>query len=81
MTKVPNNSEKNKSTLYVLLLLVILAVSAFTHLWNPVGFPTIHVDEGHYMRKLCRSCKVLVHRNQESLMIIFMIILTLVNYF
>jgi hypothetical protein len=21
------------------------------HLWNPVGFPAIHVDEGHYMRR------------------------------
>jgi hypothetical protein len=23
----------------------------FTHLWNPIGFPALHVDEGHYMLK------------------------------
>ena len=51
MTQIHNNSEKEKSTLYILLLLIILAVSAFTHLWNPVGFPAFHVDEGHYMRR------------------------------
>ena len=28
-----------------------MALSAFTHLWNPVGFPVFHVDEGHYMRR------------------------------
>jgi len=28
-----------------------LALSAFTHLWNPIGFPSIHVDESHYMRR------------------------------
>ena len=44
-------SEKKQSILYVFLLLIILVASAFTHLWNPVGFPTIHVDEGHYMRR------------------------------
>ena len=22
---------------------------AFTHLWNPIGFPTIHPDEGYYI--------------------------------
>jgi hypothetical protein len=30
---------------------VPLVLSAFMHLWNPVGFPAIHVDEGHYMRR------------------------------
>ena len=33
------------------MLLVPLLLSAFTHLWNPAGFPSIHVDEGHYMRR------------------------------
>ena len=32
-------------------MLIPLALSAFTHLWNPVGFPVFHVDEGHYMRR------------------------------
>ena len=26
-----------------------MALSAFTHLWNPIGFPSIHADEGTYM--------------------------------
>jgi hypothetical protein len=39
-----------KSTL-LLLLAIPLILSAFTHLWNLVGFPSIHVDEGHYLRR------------------------------
>ena len=35
----------------ILLLAIPLALSAFTHLWNPLGFPSAHIDEGHYMRK------------------------------
>jgi Dolichyl-phosphate-mannose-protein mannosyltransferase len=30
------------------LLLIPIALSAFTHLWNPIGFPSIHIDEGAY---------------------------------
>jgi hypothetical protein len=26
-------------------------LSTFTHLWNPIGFPGIHLDEGTYMRR------------------------------
>lgn len=33
------------------MLLIPLALSAFTHLWNPVGFPDIFYDEGIYMRR------------------------------
>jgi hypothetical protein len=35
----------------VWLLLIPLVLSAFTHLWNPIGFPPAHVDEGHYLRR------------------------------
>ena len=35
----------------VLLIFIPLVLSAFTHIWNPIGFPAIHVDEGHYMRR------------------------------
>jgi hypothetical protein len=28
-----------------------LLLSAFTHIWNPVGSPGIHDDEGHYIRR------------------------------
>jgi len=30
---------------------VPLVLSAFTHIWNPVGSPSIHDDEGHYIRR------------------------------
>ena len=33
------------------LVAIPLVLSAFMHLWNPVGFPAVHVDEGHYMRR------------------------------
>jgi hypothetical protein len=33
------------------LVLIPLALSAYTHLWNPVGFPNFFYDEGVYMRR------------------------------
>ncbi|MFL6475890.1 MAG: ArnT family glycosyltransferase, partial [Nitrososphaera sp.] len=33
------------------LILVPLALSAYTHLWNPAGFPNVYYDEGVYMRR------------------------------
>ena len=33
----------------LLLLVAILALSAYTHLWNPAGFPVWHFDEGIYI--------------------------------
>src|SRR5918996_732708 len=35
----------------LLILAIPLVLSAFTYLWNPLGFPSLHIDEGHYMRK------------------------------
>ena len=35
----------------ILFLAIPLILSSYTHLWNPTGFPSIHVDEGHYLRK------------------------------
>lgn len=35
----------------IFFLSLILVVSAFTHLWNPIGFPDIFFDEGVYMRR------------------------------
>ena len=34
-----------------LLLLFVLLISSFTHLWNVVGFPSFHPDEGVYIRR------------------------------
>ncbi|HEU5221095.1 MAG TPA: hypothetical protein VFU58_03450, partial [Candidatus Nitrosotalea sp.] len=36
---------------YHLLIISILVVSAFSHLWNVAGFPDIFFDEGVYMRR------------------------------
>jgi hypothetical protein len=36
---------------HVLLLAIPLSLSAFTHLWNPIGFPYFVGDEGHYIRR------------------------------
>ena len=33
------------------LMVIPLVLSGFTHIYNPVGFPYIHGDEGHYMRR------------------------------
>ena len=38
-------------TRYNLLIFIPLIISAFVHLSNPAGFPGIHGDEGHYMRR------------------------------
>ena len=33
------------------LMVIPLVLAGFTHIYNPVGFPYIHGDEGHYMRR------------------------------
>lgn len=35
----------------IILILIPLVISGYTHLWNPLGFPSIHIDEAHYMRR------------------------------
>jgi 4-amino-4-deoxy-L-arabinose transferase-like glycosyltransferase len=35
----------------IFLLTIPLALSFFTHLWNPLGFPTMATDEGVYIRR------------------------------
>ncbi len=42
------DGTRQRSLVFILIPLVL---SAYTHLWNPTGFPSIHVDEGHYLRK------------------------------
>lgn len=41
----------HRPSLRFVLLLVIIGLSAFTHLWNLDGFPSIYRDEDHYLRK------------------------------
>jgi dolichyl-phosphate-mannose--protein O-mannosyl transferase len=33
------------------VIVIPLALSAITHLLNPIGFPSVHTDEGHYMNR------------------------------
>ena len=40
------------------MLVVIIALSAYTHTWNPAGFPVLEGDEGTYVQ---RSVGVLNH--------------------
>lgn len=35
----------------LIMMIIPLVLSGFTHMWNPTGFPSIHLDEGSYMRK------------------------------
>ena len=39
----------NINRVAIVFLIIPLALSAFTHLWNPIGFPDIFYDEGIYM--------------------------------
>src|SRR6476660_8098763 len=34
-----------------LIISIPFMLSCFTHLWDPIGFPPIYIDEGHYMRR------------------------------
>jgi hypothetical protein len=38
-------------TTALVYLSIPLLLSSFIHLWNPIGFPAVFVDEGHYMRR------------------------------
>ena len=35
----------------VLFIALPLILSAYTHLWNPIGFPAVWVVEGQYMQR------------------------------
>ena len=43
--------NKHRMGKSLVLLAIPLILSVFTHLWNPIGFPAIHPDEGTYMRR------------------------------
>ena len=33
------------------IIILIISVTIFTHLFNPIGFPSVHVDEGIYVSR------------------------------
>jgi hypothetical protein len=43
--------QSNLPVYPVLFLIIPLILSAFTHFWNPLGFPRLYFDEGIYMRR------------------------------
>ena len=51
ITDLAHNFSLKMKSISVFLLVIPLVLSAFTHIWNPIGFPSIHIDEGTYMRR------------------------------
>ena len=43
---------KGQGLKYALIILIPLVLSAYTHIWNLLGFPSFHIDEAHYMRRV-----------------------------
>jgi dolichyl-phosphate-mannose--protein O-mannosyl transferase len=50
--------QYNMSRYSILLLAIPLALSTFTHLYNPIGFPSVYVDEDTYMQRAMVLLKV-----------------------
>lgn len=57
-TRVKHNS--------ILILAIPILLSAFTHFWNPAGFPAIHPDEGTYMRRAMHALEGLGVQDPSS---------------
>jgi hypothetical protein len=49
--KMVKRIHDRSALISIIFVGIPLVLSAFTHLWNPIGFPGIHVDEGTYMRR------------------------------
>src|SRR5919199_188282 len=58
-------SRKVSRTVF-LFLAIPLVLSAFTHLWNPIGFPAIHPDEGIYLRRAMYMIEYLSPQDPSS---------------
>src|SRR5688500_5680018 len=57
-SKIPMNK--------LILLLIPLILSSFTHLWNPAQFPSFHVDEGVYIRRALHTLNGLGPHDPDS---------------
>ncbi|MBI5698363.1 MAG: phospholipid carrier-dependent glycosyltransferase, partial [Thaumarchaeota archaeon] len=51
MKSLPQRDGLNLKLKAIYFLIIVLALSSFTHLWNPTSFPEIFFDEGIYMRR------------------------------
>src|SRR5919202_2429545 len=58
-------SRKVSRTVF-LFLAIPLVLSAFTHLWSPIGFPAIHPDEGTYLRRAMYMIEYLSPQDPSS---------------
>jgi hypothetical protein len=47
-------------------MLIPLALSSFTHLWNPSEFPSFHIDEGVYIRRALHTLNGLGPHDPDS---------------
>jgi hypothetical protein len=56
--------KKNSRIDAILLMAIPLLISAFTHLWNPVGFPGIYYDEAMHIERGVRSMEGLGSQDQ-----------------
>ncbi|HSA74682.1 MAG TPA: PQQ-dependent sugar dehydrogenase, partial [Candidatus Nitrosocosmicus sp.] len=56
--------QQNNRIKYILIILIPIVLSSFTHLWNPTGFPSVYIDEDHYMRRALQVMEG--HGPQES---------------
>ena len=54
IVRISAAETKNTQVFHYLVVLTPLILSAFTHIWNPLGFPTIRTDEGIYMERALR---------------------------
>lgn len=48
------------------LILIPLVLTSFTHLWNPVEFPSFHIDEGVYIRRALHTLNGLGPHDPDS---------------
>jgi hypothetical protein len=50
----PRLFVRSRSYKRSILVIIPLALCAFTHLWNPIGFPGVHYDEAIYTERAAR---------------------------
>ncbi len=80
-TAIQFPSLQFRSKTSIIYLIIPLTLSAFTHLWNPIGFPVFEQDEGHYMRRAMQVMEGFGPHESKVTFFLDMITHTLANYF
>lgn len=60
------NISPNRNITSIAIVTIPLLLSAFTHVWNPIGSPDIHDDEGHYIRRALHVSEGLGAQEKEK---------------